>query len=555
MIMKRYSKHLILISCLTLVGCAQFVPPTGGKKDETPPELVSSVPINKSRNVSSQQLILTFNEGIDVTGLRQDLIVSPEITGGFEVKSSLKEVTLKFNQPLQKNTTYTFNFRNGIKDLNEKNPAKNLKLVFSTGPIIDSLGLKGKVENLQTNKPANEVLVGLYQLKETDTLAYYERKPDYFIKTDTTGQFLFENLKSAPYKLLAFQDKNNNLLPDPPTEWLGILPDTIEAKIDIPEYALSIYQADKKGNKIKRKLARIQNHSITFDKPVEKYQIEWKDSTQAMWVIEKPNELLFIPKPNQKIDTSFVTIQTVDSVRNQTTFTEKIYLQEGNPAKRNIQAFNFTTKPENARALIELSEIDFFFPNPVTDVQNDRIRIYQDSTQQIAWKGSWKDQGNTHYQLTFPTIKQPGKWKLEVDSKAFTSYQGDTTTSRKLTFDILSKEETGTITIQLTQPCTYCLLEYKRVGDSQPAYQPIQKEVRLNQLIPGDYSFRVLYDSNENGLWDNGDYREGIPAERWYVYPAIIRLKPNFEINQTFNNPVENKPDQSTKTVESTGEN
>lgn len=537
--MKKYTHLIIPITSLIVIGCAQFVPPTGGKKDETPPELVSSIPINQSKNVKSQQLTLLFNEGIDVTGLRQDLIVSPEIQGGYEVKSSLKEVTLKFNQPLQENTTYTFNFRNGIKDLNERNPAKNLKLVFSTGPVIDSLGLKGKVVNLQTSKPAAEVLVGLYELKKTDTLQYYQRKPDYFIKTDTTGQFLFENLKNAPYKLLAFQDKNNNLLPEPPSEWLGIQPDTVRAKVDYPEFLLSIYQADKKENKIKRKLARIQNHSLTFDKSVVEYSFEWQDTTQTMWIVEKPTELLFIPKDNQKLDTAFIKISTVDSVGNQTTFKEKIYLQEGNPTKRAIQTANFTVKPDNGSSLTEFSFLELQFQNPITQVKKERIKVFQDSTQVIPWTGTWLDQGNTRYQMAVPKINQPGKLTVQIESGAFRTYQGDTTSSRKMIFDILSKDETGTITIQLTNSCDYCRIAYKRVGESTENIRPITKEVKLTQLIPGDYSFRILYDSNQNGTWDNGNYLKDEPAEKWYVFPNVIRLKPNFEINQIFSNPVE----------------
>ena len=40
----------------------------------------------------------------------------------------------------------------GIKDLNERNESRNLKLVFSTGKYIDSLEVSGKVINPQINK-------------------------------------------------------------------------------------------------------------------------------------------------------------------------------------------------------------------------------------------------------------------------------------------------------------------------------------------------------------------------------------------------------------------
>jgi hypothetical protein len=130
---------------IILSGCAQFVPPTGGKKDITPPQLLSSYPENKALNSQTSFIQLEFDEPIDVNTLKQELSVSPELEGGYDLKSKLTRVELKFNQKLRDSTTYTFNFKNGIKDLNEKNPAKNLRLVFSTGNKIDSLGLTGRV--------------------------------------------------------------------------------------------------------------------------------------------------------------------------------------------------------------------------------------------------------------------------------------------------------------------------------------------------------------------------------------------------------------------------
>ena len=128
-----------LVFALFLTGCAQFVPPTGGKKDTNAPNLVKSFPENKALNSQTNYLELEFDEAIDVSNLKQELSVSPELEGGYEVKNKLTSVQLKLNKKLRDSTTYTFNFKNGIKDLNEKNPAKNLRLVFSTGNKIDSL--------------------------------------------------------------------------------------------------------------------------------------------------------------------------------------------------------------------------------------------------------------------------------------------------------------------------------------------------------------------------------------------------------------------------------
>ena len=47
---------------LTIFGCAQFVPPTGGKKDEIPPKLLNTIPKNKATNFKGKEVELYFDE-------------------------------------------------------------------------------------------------------------------------------------------------------------------------------------------------------------------------------------------------------------------------------------------------------------------------------------------------------------------------------------------------------------------------------------------------------------------------------------------------------------
>ena len=55
-----------------------------------------------------------------------------------------KFITIKINDTLQPNTTYSFNFGQSIADNNEGNPFNQFKYVFSTGDHIDSLSHKRK---------------------------------------------------------------------------------------------------------------------------------------------------------------------------------------------------------------------------------------------------------------------------------------------------------------------------------------------------------------------------------------------------------------------------
>ena len=125
------------ISLVLLQSCAQMASPPGGKKDTLAPVVTSSIPLNKSKNFKGQKIELNFNEYITVKSLNQELLITPTI-GNYETRIRPTGLTLLLDSALKDKTTYTFNFRNAIEDVAERNKGKNIKLVFSTAETIDS---------------------------------------------------------------------------------------------------------------------------------------------------------------------------------------------------------------------------------------------------------------------------------------------------------------------------------------------------------------------------------------------------------------------------------
>ena len=96
----------------------------------------------------------------------------------YSITTKKNRVRLTFESPLLDNTTYTFNFLQGITDLTEKNPVVNLSLALSTGLFIDSLIITGNVRELYKQQPTKNVLVGLYPYSDSLNLGSYSRKFD-----------------------------------------------------------------------------------------------------------------------------------------------------------------------------------------------------------------------------------------------------------------------------------------------------------------------------------------------------------------------------------------
>lgn len=234
-------------SFLLLAGCAKQTSPTGGPKDETPPELVKSNPEHNTVNYKGSEIELTFSELIQLNKPKDEIIISPAIK---EIETTYRKnkVFISFKSELQDSTTYSFSFRESVQDLTEKNSASNLKLAFSTGSFIDSLSVEGRIMDLLTNKPLPNITVAVHY--ESDTFDIFKHKAEIITKSDLDGNFLIENLKPTSYTLYAFNDKNKNLFVDSKSEKYGFISEPINLKNTLKEITIPLISLDARALKL-----------------------------------------------------------------------------------------------------------------------------------------------------------------------------------------------------------------------------------------------------------------------------------------------------------------
>lgn len=206
------------LALIATVSCARRGVPTGGPKDTIPPTLINMSPALETVNFDGDEIVLEFDEFIEARSLKQDIIINPRIEE-YDFYVNRKSLYLELQEDLRENTTYTFNFRDAIKDVSEQNPAENVILAFSTGNTIDSFQVQGQIKDLLTYQPAEDVVVALYE--EGDTLNPYEDAPLYLTKTNEEGRYAIRYIKTGTYQIYAYNDENNNLKIDSNSEALG----------------------------------------------------------------------------------------------------------------------------------------------------------------------------------------------------------------------------------------------------------------------------------------------------------------------------------------------
>jgi hypothetical protein len=186
-------------------GCANIVPPSGGARDTIPPILIAESPMDSAKNVTTKRFTFVFNEFIELDNTLENVIVSPTPVNTPSIDHKLRTVTVRLRDTLEPNTTYSINFGNAIKDINEGNVFKNFSYVFSTGSTIDVFTLSGKVVLAETGKVDSTLLVILH--KNLDDSAVTKQRPRYITRIDGQGNYTFRNLPAGTFNLYAMESR------------------------------------------------------------------------------------------------------------------------------------------------------------------------------------------------------------------------------------------------------------------------------------------------------------------------------------------------------------
>lgn len=186
--------------------------PEGGPRDYAPPVFMHSTPASGQLGVSPSRIEVYFDENVELEDAFNKVIISPVPKTTPVVRASGRRVTVELRDTLRPNTTYTVDFADAIKDLNEGNILDGFAIDFSTGQELDSLRISGMVFEARNLEPAQGMTVAVTtDLSDTAlTKVPFER----VARTNQLGQFTVRNLKPGTYRVYAINDVNRDNLWD-----------------------------------------------------------------------------------------------------------------------------------------------------------------------------------------------------------------------------------------------------------------------------------------------------------------------------------------------------
>jgi hypothetical protein len=480
--------YITVIAALALLwyGCANIVPPEGGKKDETPPVLLSITPADSGLNARPSKIELRFNKYMEVKELEKNLQLSPLLPITPTILSYGKRVVISIQDTqLLDNTTYRIGLGDALVDNREANPYKNFVYMFSTGSYFDSLELHGRVFDAATGKPDTAALITLYAANESDT-AVLRKKPMYASRTDASGNFSFKSLPQKQFKMYAIQDGNNNYIYEYGEEKIGFLDNAVVPALETDSlYTFHMFkevidtasafgkeQATEDSSRNVDRSNRLSGGGI--GKPLAGAQKPPKNNFGYRVNVDTSNIGQRTFELNQKLTIDlFTELRTLD--------TAKIYLSYENGG-------------------IEVESLQ---------------KLAVDSSQ-IKISSEW--QGNKIY-----TLRLVKGWAKDTS--------GNELLPGKYFFRTKGDEDYGILKIHTGKQFSsdsFLLQIYK--GADSIYLKPITDSIiTLTRLQPGEYGMRIIVDGNRNHKWDSGNLLKKVQPEKVIANESTLNVKAGWE--------------------------
>ena len=524
--------HFLLFAFLILFfsQCAKKGRPSGGPKDEDAPLFVTADPPYESINFDKNEINIYFNEYIKLKDLNKQLIVSPPLNPSnpsliSPQGSPSKFINIKILDTLKENSTYIFDFGNSVQDNNESNTLERFKYVFSTGTYIDSLTLEGSVKNSFKSEDLKNIKLLLYRLDSSySDSAVYKRKPDYVTSSLDTSNYKFSNLRKGNYLLVALNDKRSDYLFNPKADEIGFLKDTISLPRDsILKDIISIFKEElpykfKRGKEISK-----GQLILGYEGKATKINIETlsavPDNFQTITFPEKDKDTINLWHTPIERDSLIFKV-------NNNGISDTIVIK-----LRKKEIDSLKVSPQTIGVLDYKDTLFLSTNNPIIKIDTTKINFIDTDTINILYTPYISKKEN---KIGFIFQKKFKKtYKLNVYPNALTDIFNTSNDTIISQFKTRSLEDYGEITLDVKNTKkTPVIIQLTDLNDKTIAQETtsVSKNISFKYLNPNRYKIRIIYDINNNGKWDTGNYLAKKQPELVEYLPEIQEVRANWQL-------------------------
>ncbi len=512
-----------------LSSCAIKVPPDGGPQDLSAPRLVSSKPENYSTSFSGHDIQLDFDEFISINNISSQLIISPLLKNQPETKIRKKSLLVHIEDTLLENTTYTINFGEGVADNNEGNKLANFQFVFSTGPILDSLKIDGRVTNAFDKKTSKGILALLY--RDTDDSLPYLQRPVYFSTTNDSGFYRINNISPGSYKMIALKESDGNYLYLQGEEMIGF-PDSL-VNANSQNVNVKLFKEIPQLRFLRGYSEFPGKANLVFSAPADTIKLKWlSDSTKLdifSYSRSQNHDTLTIWYKNILTDT--LSFHFDNGTMNDTVTLRLFRKQEESVGRKSVGMTMIASKQQTA---IQHLYLPYYIEcnHPIAQSNFDKIIFLEDSSEKKP-KFRFTDSLKMKLSVEFKWKPKAG-YSLFIPPGTFTDIYGVKNDTVQLSFNTHGETDYGSLKV-IFQGSNNEPFLIQLIDDAEIVYREIKTErdtiVELTNLDPKIYRVKLIHDKNRNGKWDTGNYLKHIQPDEIEYYQESITVRANWDVD------------------------
>ena len=517
--------------------------PPGGAKDETPPELISTVPNNRATNYKGNQIELIFSEYIDENSIKDAITILPNLEQEPIIKYKGKKIQIIFEGSLENNQTYIVVINRKLSDERKVKLSQGIQFAFSTGNKIDNGSISGRIYN------SKNCSVQLWKIKDKiDSLDFYKRIPDYSIDASDSGQYEFKYLSPGDYRLVALDNSLSGLSIVPKKMLYGLhWESVISLKQKLNQENINVYFPNEKNSirMVQAEWIEGSGGCITFSKKIEDYlsldhiDILYEDSVKANIRFFRER------KDNKKINfildrltKSFVTIEIKEYKQTLLNYFEpgKIRIKMDTFVDTtNISLINPQKKEKLKIEEDKIVPIYLTFSSVIDTINsNSNFSIFQDSTL-VEYDAEWinplsakilpKDNWipNKDYIINIPQESIVPHYRKTFKDSVYT-----------ISVKTSSYQKYGSLIIDPVMDHSNNLkVELKMLGKEGAV---LKNDLNsdglfiLENILEGQYLLMFFQDKNKDNQISSGVLYPYQPSEWFHYYPDTINIRSNWEL-------------------------
>ena len=364
-----------------------------------------------------------------------------------------------------------------------------------------------------------KITVAIYS---QDTFNLFTHTPGYFTKTNKSGRFTLENIKTGNYRIYAFDDKNKNLKVESRTELYGFISDTLSLFKNIDSLRMGLIMLDSRPLKFSsiRSVGLITK--VRFNKYISDYKFEIDTSLTAAFGDNQSEVNIWYPA--MSADSIKIQMSASDSLDYK--IDSAFYIKK---TSRSIKdPFKWSMGDPRVDSETGIFTTTLSFNKPLININFDSLYIELDSINRVNLNQQDISIDIPHKEISlrkeldkkiFKTEEEP-ELNLKTGKGFVYSIDGDTSKRLSENITIYWPERTGILLVQTqTQEKNYIIQLLDSQGKIVNSIYSIPKYTFKN-LNPEEYQIRIIIDANKNKKWDPGNIMLNKSPEKVIFYTA-----------------------------------